>query len=172
MASGGSGEGGRKVSELRSDWEAEACPTLDRSEGCLTAICDAKSGRWWGFWSRSNSAAVPVQSGVRRRRVRTASTKGCDGGGGSKASRMSRALQFRAGAAAWAQARAAVWRVPDKVVCGGQARAWLTAVQRAPRILGKAAWMMLPISCSERRAASGRGGRGTIRSEERRVGKE
>src|ERR1035441_3071102 len=49
---GGVGEGGRKVSELRSDWQAEACPTLDRSEGCLTAICDAKSGRWWGFWCR------------------------------------------------------------------------------------------------------------------------
>src|ERR1039457_1563256 len=43
---------------------------------------------------------------------------------------------------------------------GGDARAWLTAVQRAPRIWGKTAWITPAISCSERRAAASRGGGG------------
>ena len=54
------------------------------------------------------------------------------------------------GAAAWAQARAAVWRVADALGCGGQDSAWLTAVQRAPRMRGKAWWIVMARSSSGR----------------------
>src|ERR1017187_3500378 len=130
--------------------------------------------RAWGVGQSgrrgSRSVAVPVQRGVRSRKAYTASTKGLGGGGVSKASRICDGVQFRAGAAAWAQARAAAWRVPEEAGGGGDARAWLTAVQRAPRIWGKTAWITPAISCSERRAASSRGGRVTVRARAARSG--
>jgi hypothetical protein len=63
-----------------------------------------------------------------------------------KASSICCAVQLRAEAAPWAQARAAAWRLGNAVCCGGQAKARLTAVQRAPRILGNASWMTAAIS--------------------------
>jgi hypothetical protein len=68
-----------------------------------------------------------------------ASMKGSGEGGASKAARISSAVQSIAGAAAWAHKRAAAWRVPECAGWGGGgvAIAWLTAVQSAPRILGK-----------------------------------
>src|ERR1035438_9892591 len=101
---------------------------LERTRGVL------QSGR-----SLSRSVAGPLQRGVRSKKARTASTKGSDGGGVSRASSIWRGVQFKAGVAAWAQARVAAWRVEDEVSRGGQAKAWLTAVQRAPRIeIGRA----------------------------------
>src|SRR6185369_11708693 len=76
----------------------------------------------------------------------------------------------KAGDAAWAQARAAAWRVPGEACRGGEASAFPTAVQSAPRILGKADWITPAISDSGRRVAPVRGGRVTTRARATRSG--
>src|ERR1035437_5856178 len=68
-------------------------------------------GVWKSGRSLRSAAAVPLQRGVRSEKARTASTKGSDGGDVSRASSIWRGVQFKAGAAAWAQARVAAWRV-------------------------------------------------------------
>jgi hypothetical protein len=98
--------------------------------------------------------------GVGARRARTASTNGFGGGGVLKASSISSGFEFKAGEAAWAQARAAAWRVPDEMYCGGEASAFPTAAQSAPRILGKVDWITAAISGSERRVGTGEGREG------------
>jgi hypothetical protein len=112
------------------------------SRSCL----ERTRGVWQSGRSLRSSAAVPLQRGVRSEKARTASTKGSDGGGVSRASSIWRGVQFKAGVAVLAQARVVAWRVVDEVSRGGQAKAWLTAVQRAPRIAGKACCIVLATS--------------------------
>src|ERR1017187_167539 len=133
----------RTPPERRRNWTA--MPAWASGRIALWSCAERARGVRERGRRRSSSVAVPLQCGVRSRSPRTASTKGWAGCGASKASRISREVQFRAGAAARAQARVTAWRVPDELASGRQARAWLTAVQRAPRILGKACPMTLEL---------------------------
>src|ERR1035437_3414189 len=121
FSASGCGDGGRFCVANRSitltppgrrrNWTSMPASASGRMD--LLGLYERARGSRQSGRSLSSSAAAPVQRGARSKKALTAATEGSEGGGVSKASSISRGVQFRAGAAAWAQARAAAWREWD-----------------------------------------------------------
>src|SRR6266536_1823340 len=88
-----------------------AMPASARSRAWLARRLESAEGDEQTGTRLWRSVGLPVQCGVWVRKARRASTRGGDGGGASKAWRISSSVQPRAGAAATDQARASARRV-------------------------------------------------------------